>query len=72
MRWAIGLIAGSLAVGACRGAWAHGDAESLGHHWDSPIYMAELRFQLVLMAGAGVAMAGWLLLLARKRRRDSQ
>ncbi len=33
-------------------AWCHGgqEAEELGHHWDVPVYLNEIHFQLVAMA----------------------
>ncbi len=31
-------------------AFAHGDAEELGHHWDEAAYTGEIRFQIYLIA----------------------
>lgn len=31
-------------------AWAHDEAEELGHHWEVPEYLGEIRLQLATMA----------------------
>jgi len=53
-------------------AWAHIDAEELGHHWAVPAYTQEMRFQVLLMALAIVVITIGRLLLWVWRRRSAQ
>jgi hypothetical protein len=47
---------------------AHG-ADELGHHWEMPAYRTEMLTQILVMAGASVAVAAWLLVRDRMRRK---
>lgn len=36
---------------------AHGDARTLGHHWEAPAYINEIHTQVAAMVALGVAAA---------------
>ncbi|MHB9038702.1 MAG: hypothetical protein ACYC64_18810 [Armatimonadota bacterium] len=53
--------------------WAHGDAEELGHHWESHAYIGEMHFQFIVMAAlAIIIVAGTSISRMRKRRSASR
>ena len=59
---------------SCLGpAWAHGDADELGHHWDIAKYRGEMWFQtLVMFATMGLYVVGIFVARAWRRRRSLQ
>ena len=60
-----------LAPGRC--GWAHDEAMELGHHWNSPVYIGEMRVQIIIMAAlACMVWASLLVGRAWKRRSAGQ
>ena len=71
MRRLIAAFGAYLSVVCTMPAWAHGDADELGHHWETAEYRGEMWFQILLMAVAmAVYVAGVFLVRAWKRRRS--
>lgn len=46
---------------------AHGNAEELGHHWQSHAYIGEIHFQLVMMAALTFVVIAASMLMRRRR-----
>lgn len=51
----------SISDGSCLAHEGCGECVRLGHHWEGPQYLAEMRLQVVAMAAAAVAAVAWRL-----------
>lgn len=50
MRRLLTLIHSLMLIGLCNCVWAFSEAHELGHHWEDPAYIGEVRIQIVIMA----------------------
>lgn len=70
MRRIASLLASPVLLSLSPRAWAHGECEALGHHWEIPAYTAEMRLQMAVMVGvACLLLASSFVRKATRRRR---